>query len=54
MYDSGIELLNEPRIFNNDFSMSQLKDFYTAGASNISDSSGDFMNTTVHGKCSFV
>ncbi|WVQ69045.1 uncharacterized protein L199_007257 [Kwoniella botswanensis] len=42
----GIELLNEPRLSNN-FSMSQLKDFYSDAAQAISDVKGD-MNVIMH------
>ncbi|WWD07884.1 hypothetical protein V865_005991 [Kwoniella europaea PYCC6329] len=42
----GIELLNEPRLSNN-FSMSQLKDFYSDAAEVISGVDGD-MNIVMH------
>lgn len=52
MYGStvtGVELLNEPRLSDAHFSMSQLKDFYAQGAGNISTTSSHNLNVTIHG-----
>lgn len=47
---TSIELLNEPRLHDDDFPMSQLKDFYTEGAEVISRASSNRINITIHGK----
>ena len=45
----GVELLNEPRISDEDFSMTQLKDFYGDGTSVISSIGTNDQNVTIHG-----
>lgn len=47
---TSIELLNEPRLDDEDFPMSQLKDFYADGAETISRTSEGRINITIHGK----
>lgn len=47
---TAIELLNEPRLDDDDFPMSQLKDFYSDGAEVISRASSNRINITIHGK----
>lgn len=44
---SGIELLNEPRLTN--FTMTELKAFYTAGSAGVWAASAT-MNVTIHGE----
>lgn len=46
---TAIELLNEPRLDDDEFPMSQLKDFYTDGADIISRASSNDINVTIHG-----
>nr|POE90033.1 putative glucan 1,3-beta-glucosidase a [Quercus suber] len=45
----GVELLNEPRLSDDGFPMSQLQDFYSDGANTVSAADAG-MNVTIHGK----
>lgn len=47
---TSIELLNEPRLEDDDFPMSQLKDFYTDGSDVVSRVSSGVIGVTIHGK----
>jgi glucan 1,3-beta-glucosidase len=47
---TSIELLNEPRLDDDDFTMSRLKDFYADGAEVISKAEPNKINVAIHGK----
>ena len=47
---TAIELLNEPRLDDDDFTMSRLKDFYADGAEVISSAESSNINVAIHGK----
>jgi glucan 1,3-beta-glucosidase len=47
---TAIELLNEPRLDDDDFTMSRLKDFYADGAEVISSVEATSINIAIHGK----
>jgi len=47
---TAIELLNEPRLDNDDFTMSRLKDFYADGAEVISSAESSSIDVAIHGK----
>ena len=47
---TSIELLNEPRLEDDDFPMSQLKDFYIDGSDVVSRVSSGVIGVTIHGK----
>lgn len=46
----SIELLNEPRLDDDDFTMALLKDFYADGAEVVSRTSSGSIGVTIHGK----
>lgn len=46
---TAIELLNEPRLDDDDFTMSRLKDFYANGAEVVSRAEPNNINVAVHG-----
>ncbi len=46
----GIELLNEPRLSSDSFTMTDLKSFYSAGSSTIHAAKPNGLNVTVHGE----
>lgn len=45
---TGIELLNEPRLSDSNFPMSQLKNFYTDGHDTVRSANDNGINTTIH------
>ncbi|KAM0722344.1 hypothetical protein Q7P37_001785 [Cladosporium fusiforme] len=45
---TAIELLNEPRLDDDDFPMSQLKEFYSDGTEVVSSASSETINVTIH------
>jgi glucan 1,3-beta-glucosidase len=47
---TAIELLNEPRLDDDDFTMSRLKEFYVDGAEVISSAETSKINVAIHGK----
>lgn len=47
---TSIELLNEPRLDDDDFPMSQLKEFYTEGAEVVRSAGSGSISVTIHGK----
>jgi hypothetical protein len=48
---TSVELLNEPRLDDNDFTMSRLKDFYADGAEAVRSAKSDgSIGITIHGK----
>lgn len=47
---TSIELLNEPRLDDDDFPMSQLKDFYADGADVVNRASSGGIGVTIHGR----
>lgn len=49
---TAIELLNEPRLDNEDFTMSRLKDFYADGAEVVTRAEPNRINVAIHGKSS--
>lgn len=49
---TAIELLNEPRLDNEDFTMSRLKDFYADGAEVVTRAEPNSINVAIHGKSS--
>jgi glucan 1,3-beta-glucosidase len=49
---TAIELLNEPRLADDNFSMSQLKDFYADGAEVVTSTVSDSISVAIHGKSS--
>lgn len=49
---TSIELLNEPRLDDEDFSMATLKDFYADGAEVVSGAQPDNINVAIHGTSS--
>ena len=50
---TAIELLNEPRLDDEDFTMSRLKDFYADGAEIVSSAEPSNIAAAVHGKSPF-
>lgn len=46
---TAIELLNEPRLDDDDFTMSSLKDFYADGAEVVSSAGSDSISVAIHG-----
>jgi glucan 1,3-beta-glucosidase len=49
---SAIELLNEPRLADDNFSISQLKDFYADGAEVVTSTNSDSISVAIHGNYS--
>lgn len=47
---TSIELLNEPRLDDDDFTMSRLKEFYTDGTEVLRSSGSGSIGVTIHGK----
>lgn len=47
---TAIELLNEPRLDDDDFSMSRLKEFYDDGAEVVNSADSDGISVAIHGK----
>lgn len=47
---TSIELLNEPRLDDDDFPMSQLKKFYTDGVEVVRSAGSGSIGVTIHGK----
>lgn len=51
---TSIELLNEPRLDDDDFTMFRLKEFYTDGAEEVRNAGSGSISVTIHGKSPFV
>ena len=49
---TAIELLNEPRLDDEDFTMSRLKDFYADGAEVVTRAEANSIDVAIHGKSS--
>lgn len=49
---TAIELLNEPRLDDEDFTMSRLKDFYADGAEVVTRAEPNSIDVAIHGKSS--